>query len=168
MGKKKKDGKKDKSAKKAKLAEAGGKDLATALTQAARSLRTEQSHQLAACGLYAGQEGVILALASEDGLTAGAIAQRLGVKAPTMTRTIGRMEAQGFVTRGSDGGDGRLTKVFLTDAGRNTVEGIEQALKVSEKRATKGLSNKDIRALTVSLMAVTRNLDPDEADDQFD
>ena len=41
----------------------------------------------------------MLALAETDGLTAGALAQKLGVKAPTMTRTIGRMEAQGFLER---------------------------------------------------------------------
>ncbi len=53
---------------------------------------------------------------------------RLGVKAPTMTRTIGRMEAQGFLERRADGTDGRLTKVHLTEAGLQTVEQIGRSV----------------------------------------
>lgn len=84
-------------------------DIPQAMTQAARSMRTVLSRNLLEAGLYAGQDGVMLALAGEDGLTPGGLAQRLGVKAPTMTRTIGRMEAQGFLIRKADGGDQRLT-----------------------------------------------------------
>ncbi len=60
-----------------------------------------------------GRDGVILVLAANDGLPAGTLAQKLGVKAPTMTRTIGRMEAQGFVERRPDAADAQLTKVYL-------------------------------------------------------
>ena len=114
-------GKKSKAEKKAK----GGKkkhhdvavdaqDLASVLVQAARSMRTVLSRNLLESGLYAGQDGVMLALAETDGLTAGVLAMKLGVKAPTMTRTIGRMEAQGFLERRADDEDARLTKVYLT------------------------------------------------------
>jgi DNA-binding MarR family transcriptional regulator len=95
MGKKHKDGKKP-SRKKKDQTEYTVVDLSPVLTQAARSMRTVLSRNLLESGLYAGQDGVMLALAETDGMTAGVLAQKLGVKAPTMTRTIGRMEAQGF------------------------------------------------------------------------
>ena len=103
-GNKDKSAKKEKGGKKAKDAKKrdenfNPEELAQSITQAARSMRTALSHSLAESGLYAGQDGVILALAQEGSLTPGQIAQKLGVKAPTMTRTIGRMEAQGFVER---------------------------------------------------------------------
>eukprot|EP01035_Chromulina_nebulosa_P014332 gene14332-18972_t len=98
----------------------GPSSLAAMVTQVARSMRTRLSHNLAESGLYPGQDGVIQALAEQEGMTPGHLAQKLGVKAPTMTRTIGRMEAQGFVMRSTDGHDGRLTKVYLTDEGRNS------------------------------------------------
>ena len=113
MGKKHKDGKKSKSGKKKDHSEYTLADLSPALTQAARSMRTVLTRNLTASGLYAGQDGVILALAASDGLPAGTLAQKLGVKAPTMTRTIGRMEAQGFLERRPDAEDARLTKVYL-------------------------------------------------------
>ena len=90
-------------------------------------MRTVMTRSLTASGLYAGQDGVILALAASDGLPAGTLAQKLGVKAPTMTRTIGRMEAQGFVERRPDAEDARLTKVYLTETGRNSVSEIESS-----------------------------------------
>ncbi len=87
-------------------------------------MRTVLSRNLLESGLYAGQDGVILSLAETDGMTAGGLAQKLGVKAPTMTRTIGRMEAQGFLERKPDAEDARLTKVYLTELGRGSVQAI--------------------------------------------
>jgi DNA-binding MarR family transcriptional regulator len=155
MGKKNKDGKKGK---KKSRQPADGAGLASAVVNAARSMRTVLSRNLLATGLYAGQDGVILALAETDGLTAGALAARLGVKAPTMTRTIGRLEAQGFVERRPDGADGRLTVVHLTAAGRASLDAIAEAGRQSEQQAADGLSDKEIRTLLKLLRAVDGNL----------
>lgn len=156
MGKKHKDGKK---AKKKKSHEAvSGAGLAAAVVNAARSMRTVLSRNLLATGLYAGQDGVILALAEEGGLTAGALAARLGVKAPTMTRTVGRLEAQGFVERRPDETDGRLTVVYLTEAGRASVERITEAGRLSEQQAAEGFSEKDMRNILKLLRAMDENL----------
>jgi len=155
MGKKNKDGKKGK---KKSQAAANGGGLANAVVNAARSMRTVLSRNLLETGLYAGQDGVILALAEADGLTAGALAARLGVKAPTMTRTIGRLEAQGFVERRADGADGRLTVVHLTEAGRASLDAIAEAGRESERQAADGLSDKEIRTLLKLLRAVDENL----------
>jgi len=159
MGKKHKDGKDGKKVKKKKSHEAvSGAGLAAAVVNAARSMRTVLSRNLLATGLYAGQDGVILALAEEGGLTAGALASRLGVKAPTMTRTIGRLEAQGFVERKPDEMDGRLTVVHLTEAGRASIDHITEAGRVSERQAADGLSEKDVRNLLKLLRAMDENL----------
>ncbi|QRM53130.1 MarR family transcriptional regulator [Sinorhizobium sp. BG8] len=158
MGKKHKDGKKGKSGKKKGQEEAGIPPLGGSIVQAARSMRTVLSRNLLSAGLYAGQDGVIMALAEEGGLTAGSLAARLGVKAPTMTRTIGRLEAQGFVERRPDEDDGRLTVVHLTDAGRSSLSVIGEAVRVSEGQAVEGLSEKEIRTLSKLLRAVDDNL----------
>ncbi|MFB2550287.1 MarR family winged helix-turn-helix transcriptional regulator [Ensifer soli] len=138
--------------------EAGPQDIGSALVQAARSMRTVLSRNLVACGLYAGQDGVMTALAETDGLTAGVLAARLGVKAPTMTRTIGRMEAQGFLERRADEGDARLTKVYLTAAGRDRLAAIAVAAQASEAQAIRGLSDKQVRTLLKLLRVVDGNL----------
>lgn len=170
MGKKNKVGKKSKSGKKKDHRDYTLADLSPALTQAARSMRTVMTRSLTASGLYAGQDGVILALAASDGLPAGTLAHKLGVKAPTMTRTIGRMEAQGFVERRPDADDARLTKVYLTEAGRNSVSEIESSAASCDELATRGFSEKDIRSLVRLLKTIEHNLqagDDDEDEDEF-
>jgi len=141
------------------LAEPGA--LANSLVQASRSLRTVLSRNLTATGLYAGQDGVILALFEQDGLTTGQLAQALGVKPPTMTRTIGRMEAQRFLTRRDDAGDGRLSKVYLTDLGRSAVSAITASVAACDRLAVTGLSGKEVKVLIRLLKTVDANLNPD-------
>lgn len=133
-------------------------EIPQAITQAARSMRTALSRNLLDEGLYAGQDGVMRALAEEDGLTPGNLAQRLGVKAPTMTRTIGRMEAQGFVSRRADGSDQRLTKVYLTETGRDSLERIGVSVEACNGQALAGFSGKQMRTLLKLLKAVDENL----------
>ncbi|WP_320198149.1 MarR family winged helix-turn-helix transcriptional regulator [Agrobacterium sp. rho-13.3] len=161
LAKKNKAAKKDKSGKKKDISFSPD-ELAQSITQAARSMRTVLSHNLATSGLYAGQDGVILALAQEGSMTPGQIAQKLGVKAPTMTRTIGRMEAQGFVERSAGEGDGRLTMVKLTDAGLKSVEHINASIADCGARAVDGLSAKDVKTVVKLLRAIDANLQPVE------
>ncbi|MDX3927700.1 MAG: MarR family transcriptional regulator [Shinella sp.] len=158
MGKKDKDGKKRKSGKKKIRDDAAAAGVAAAIVQAARSMRTVLSRNLLETGLYAGQDGVILALAENGGMTAGGLAAKLGVKAPTMTRTIGRLEAQGFVERRTDNGDGRLTVVHLTEAGQGSLQLIEEAGRISENAALDGFSDKEVRTLVKLLRAIDDNL----------
>ena len=158
MGKKNKDGKKGKSGKKKESPEFVVGDLGPAITQAARSMRTVLSRNLLDSGLYAGQDGVMLSLAESDGLTAGQLAQKLGVKAPIMTRTIGRMEAQGFLARRADEDDARLTKVFLTDTGRECIAGISRSVALCDELALQGFSDKEMRTLVKLLKLVDANL----------
>lgn len=155
---KKKGDKKSKPGKKKESAELSAADLAPVITQTARSMRTALTRSLGESGLYAGQDGVVLMLAEEDGMTPGQLALRLGVKAPTMTRTIGRMEAQGFVERRADGIDGRLTKVYLTAAGRQSVEQIGRSVSQCAALAVRGFSDKEVRTLLKLLRAVEHNL----------
>lgn len=158
MAKKDKGDKKNKPSRKKDGRPDATRDLASAVTQAARAMRTRLSQNLAGCGLYAGQDGVVLALSEMDGLTPGALAQKLGVKPPTMTRTIGRMEAQGFVERRTDAADARLTKVWLTETGRTTLDRIAAATEQCDEMATRDMSGKDIRTLVKLLSAIDRNL----------
>lgn len=148
---KKKDGKKSKSA-------ASPADIAFEVTQVARQFRTLTSRTLSDVGLYGGQEGVMMALGQEDGLTAGAIAATLGVKPPTITRTITRMEAQGLLSR-KGGEDGRQTTVWLTDDGRAKLESVEAASQSVLETAFSDLDDKQRHRLYDLLSEVSGNLE---------
>lgn len=136
------------------------------LTRATRSMRTFLTNALSASGIYAGQDGVIKALAGKEALTAGAIAALLGVKPPTMTRTLTRMEAQGFIRKLPGESDGRQTRAALTEEGEKHLSAIVYATKAAEAYAFAGLSDKELRQFAKVLRKINRNFGADPSDDE--
>ena len=61
---------------------------------------------------------VLCVLGEGDGLTIGAIADRLFLESSTITPPVKRMEQAGLVTRKRNDTDERQVQVRLTDAGR--------------------------------------------------
>jgi DNA-binding MarR family transcriptional regulator len=138
------------------------------LQSAARLTRTALAARLLAHGLYAGQEQIIMALAETDGQTPGQLAARLGVRPPTITKTINRLQAQGFVAKQASETDARQAHVFLADNGREAIRSIEKSLKKTEKQALKGIDKKDQKALAKLLKQIEANLSAivEEEDDE--
>ena len=128
------------------------------LQSVARTSRTSLATRLLSHGLYAGQDAVMLELAAEDGLSPGVLAQRLGVRPPTITKTISRLQAQGFVDKKASETDQRQAHVFLTDAGHDAIRSIERSIRKTEKQAMKGLDKKERKALMKTLARVEANL----------
>ncbi|RVB22886.1 MarR family transcriptional regulator, partial [Mesorhizobium sp. M7A.F.Ca.CA.004.05.1.1] len=89
------------------------------LHSAARLARTALAARLLAHGFYAGQDQIMLALDREDGQTPGNLAGRLGVRPPTITKTINRLQAQGFLEKRASSADARQAHILLTDTGRD-------------------------------------------------
>ncbi|MCV0393977.1 MAG: MarR family transcriptional regulator [Rhizobiaceae bacterium] len=150
-----------------------GKGLAmTRLNSAARLSRTALAARLQAHGFYAGQDQVMLALRDEDGQTPGQLAGRLGVRPPTITKTINRLQAQGFLDKRASDTDARQAKVHLTETGREAIRSIEKAVRKSEKQALRGFDKKDQKTLAKLLARLEANLNPtalvDGADDELE
>ncbi|MER5913125.1 MarR family transcriptional regulator [Streptomyces sp. NPDC001982] len=57
----------------------------------------------------------------------GELAQRLGVEASHVTRTVQQLQRSGYVTRVPDPDDRRAQRIQLTDAGRAAVKSVRDA-----------------------------------------
>ena len=128
------------------------------LHSAARLSRTALAARLLEHGFYAGQDQIMIALSQEDGQTPGQLAARLGVRPPTITKTINRLQAQSFLDKRASDSDARQAHVFLTDAGRDMIKSIEKSLRKTEKQALRGLDKKDQKALAKLLGRIEANL----------
>lgn len=128
------------------------------LQTTARLSRTALAARLLAHGFYAGQDQIMLALGTDDGQTPGQLAARLGVKPPTVTKTINRLQVQGFLDKRASNADARQAHVWLTDSGREALRAIEKALRKTEKQALKGLDKKEQKALARLLARIEGNL----------
>jgi DNA-binding MarR family transcriptional regulator len=147
------------------------------INNAARLGRTMLAVRLLKLNLYAGQDQLMLALAHRDGQTPSALAVEIGVRPPTVTKTISRLQAQGFVTKTESTEDARQAHIFLTEAGRAAILGIEKSIRKSEKRALEGFDKKDRKQFSKFLRKMSANLsgaadkednEPDEADESGD
>jgi DNA-binding MarR family transcriptional regulator len=128
------------------------------LQSAARLSRTALASRLNGHGLYPGQDQIMLALADEDGQTPGQLALRMGVRPPTITKTINRLQSQGFLAKQASEQDGRQAHVFLTDNARDAIRAIEKSVRKTQKLALKGLDKKEQKTLTKLLRRIEANL----------
>ncbi len=86
-----------------------------------------QSHLLLEkLGLYRGQPRLLWFLWEREGQTHYELATRLRVQPATVTKMIQRMEKSGFVKRGADAHDERVSRVYLTDRGSAIRPEVEQ------------------------------------------
>ena len=63
-----------------------------------------------------------------DGISMSVFANKLGLDTSTLTRNIRKLEKLGLVRRRRDRNDKRILTVYLTDRGREKVDGIEDSL----------------------------------------
>jgi len=73
---------------------------------------------LADGGTHPAQAGCLRLLAKSDGISQRDVAERLGVSAPSVTSMLQKMEVGGVIERRADDRDQRITRIYLTDAGR--------------------------------------------------
>lgn len=128
------------------------------LQTAARLSRTALAERLLDQGLYAGQDKIMLALDKENGLTPGQLAERLGVRPPTITKTINRLAAQGFLEKRASRTDARRAHVYLTESGAEVIRAIERSVHKTEKQALKSLDKEQQKTLANLLAHIEANL----------
>lgn len=134
------------------------KSVGHALMRAARMHRARMGQLLAEIGLFPGQEQVIETLSQNGEMTVGALARALGVKAPTASKALARLETQGLIARANTGEDARITLVGLTDLGRMRAEGLAGLWHAVEDEMLDGLDGKERKRLRKTLRRAVRNL----------
>lgn len=82
--------------------------------------------ELSKLGLHVGQEMFLLRLWEQDGISLSDMADGLCVQQATVTRMVGRIESAGLVTRCKDPGDQRVSRVYLTEKGRNLLQPVAE------------------------------------------
>lgn len=130
------------------------------LTVTARAERQLLAQHLAGMGLHPGQDALLLALAARDGQSLVELSAGLGVSAPTITKTVGRMSAEGFLEKRASSEDRRQSFAFLTDSGRHAAGAARRARRAMEETALAGFSPKQRRRLRKLLDKMARNLAP--------
>ncbi|MEV6053740.1 MarR family transcriptional regulator [Streptomyces sp. NPDC052107] len=92
-----------------------------------RARQHERLMALAGVPLDRAAVALLRQIADSEPLRPGELAQRLGVEASHVTRTVQQLQKAGYVTRVPDPVDRRAQRIRLTDAGREAVERVREA-----------------------------------------
>ena len=115
--------------------------------------------QLQEVGIYPGQLPVLGMVARFDGLSQKEIAEKLNIKPPTVNVSVQRLEKAGFVYRRPDEKDQRVTRIFLTEKGKESrTRGLEM-IRINEKIMLDGFSEAEICLLRRFLAQITENIE---------
>ena len=122
-------------------------------------LHYSRAHKLLeATGLHRGQPPVLHALWEQEGLTHTNLAQRLHVAPATITKMLQRMENTGFVVCRPDAGDQRVSRVYLTEAGRAIQTEVEAVWQTMEHDTFGGFTPEEHALLRRFLLHIRENL----------
>ncbi|MDU0204508.1 MarR family winged helix-turn-helix transcriptional regulator [Paenibacillus sp. MAH-36] len=112
--------------------------------------------------VYPGQPPLLLALSAEDGLSQRELAARIHNKPATLTVMVDRMEKTGLVERRPDPTDQRVTRVYLTDKGREVTVHVKEAIKATDELTFSHFLPEEILLFRRLLLQMQANLRPKE------
>ncbi|GGC98207.1 putative HTH-type transcriptional regulator YwoH [Thalassobacillus devorans] len=122
------------------------RELFHLLNQRVRLITKEVNNVLSDHGLYHSQWSIIFCLDQFGPMTQTAIWKYLNVEAPTVTRTLSRMEKNGWIIR-KQGEDKRERVIEMTDAAKQKFTAVNEAVDQIEKEMAHPLSSEEIQHL---------------------
>ena len=108
--------------------------------------------------LHTGQEMLLLRLVVDDGMAQSELAEELCVQPATLTRSLDRLSKAGLLERRADAEDQRVSRVYLTEAGRALHEPIEQVWQEMDALAFANLTVEERVLLRRLLLQVYANV----------
>jgi DNA-binding MarR family transcriptional regulator len=92
----------------------------------------------------------------DDGVRVGEIARNLGVRVPSATEQVIKLERAGLARREPDPDDSRAVRVVLTAQGRDAVESANQRRNAVMAGILESLTDDDRRALAAALPVIEK------------
>jgi DNA-binding MarR family transcriptional regulator len=86
------------------------------------------------------------------------LAEQLNVQPATITNMLQSMEKAGLVERRHDAEDQRVSRVYLTNAGRDIQDAVEEVWNELEEQTFAGLSSEECALLHRLLLRIRENL----------
>lgn len=109
-------------------------------------------------GLHRGQHRILFILWHRDGVTQKELAEEINLAPATITDALQRMEKTGFIERRSDAEDQRVSRVYLTDKGRNLQMQVFNVFKFLEEESFKGFTIEEKVLLRRFFLQIRDNL----------
>lgn len=110
-------------------------------------------------GVHPGQLPFINIISHQEGVSQRELAERLHVKPPTVAVTVKRLEKAAVIYRKPDPNDMRISRIYLTEKGRQVAGQLEVVVKENEKALTAGFSEEELELAKRFFDRMMYNLD---------
>lgn len=121
--------------------------------------RNAANEKLAKHGVHAGQDLLLYYLSIEDGQTVTQLLENICVQPATISNTINRMVAKDLIKKVKDENDARVSRIFLTDKGKEVVIEVRKIWRTLEMQTIEGLTEEEKLVLKSLLNRLLSNLE---------
>ena len=121
------------------------------LRKAARRITQIYDRHVEPCGLTITQFGLLAHLRVLDGISLGALAEKLVMDPTTLTRNLRPLERQGYVVLEPDPADRRARSLHLTEEGREVLRAARPAWARAQRHVEEVFGSTDTGALNAAL-----------------
>jgi DNA-binding MarR family transcriptional regulator len=115
-------------------------------------------HEMAALGLTTPKMRSLAVLSVIDGVQIRELAIYAVVEQSTLSRALDQLVADGLARRETDANDSRVTRVFITDAGRAAFERIWPSMAKAYSKMITGIPDDERRAFVATLQKMLNNV----------
>ena len=129
------------------------------LARASHALWRGFEPRLRAAGLNSLEWRVLATLSDSAPLSVGQLAQEVLAQQPTVTKTLDRLESQGWVQRSPDAQDARRARVALTSAGAAHVAPLLADAQAHEAQRLQALGLHNLDAVRAALQTLVQHFD---------
>ena len=98
-------------------------------------------------------------LGKKEGLSQREISQEMKIKPPTVAVSIKRMEKSGLIIRRTDEKDQRMSRIYLSQKGRELTENVQKMVEDSENAIFRGFSESEICLMKRFFKQMIENLE---------
>ena len=129
-------------------------------------LGAELVRQMQELGIYPGQIPVLGLVSGRDGLSQREIAKILHIKPPTVNVSIQRLEKAGFLYKKPDEKDQRVTRIYMTEKGKEIKAKALERIHKNEAVMMEGFSEAEqclLRRFLEQILVNIEKIQPEEA-----
>lgn len=108
--------------------------------------------------VHPGQAFLLKILNVKDGLSQKELAEHIGVKPPSITVMLKKLEAECHIKKEQDDKDQRITRIFITESGKELAAKVNDALYEMEEQAFSNMTELEIMMLRRLLLQMKENL----------
>ncbi len=130
-----------------------------------RHFMTKCFGQMQELGIYPGQIPVLGLVAKKDGLSQRELVKILNIKPPTVNVSVQRLEKAGFLYKKPDEKDQRVTRIYLTEKGKETKAKALERIHKNEAVMLEGFSEAEqclLRRFLEQILANIEKIQPEE------